>query len=143
MPNRPVARSKLEAEGDLIVFTNQFGPGVGIGTNGGSAKASGHGFGKIFFHLFYEQDGVTNTDLYFDGLNANAFHSSVVISNNTPTTFDIYNQQAPVTGDGTFNHKWTVITGKVTISGKSHGGIPEPGLPLPPTNPPPPEISSP
>src|ERR1039457_6002854 len=41
------------------------------------------GFGKIFFHLFNEQNGITNTDLYFDGHSTSESHSSsILITNN-------------------------------------------------------------
>ena len=152
--DRAVVRSELEAKGELIVFTNEFGPEVGISNNSGSIKVGGGNFGKIFFHLFYERDGVTNTDLYFDGLNAIEFHSNRVLASNKITGYGITSEQAPVTGDGTLNLEWTVIKGKVTSSWKEHGGIAVPSrppimnpppIPFPPpsTNRPPPSIFSP
>ncbi len=75
-------------------------------------------FGKIFFHLFNEQNGVTNTDLYFDGLNTTKSHSTTVITINQTILSQTINEEAPVTGDGTFNDEWTVVKGKVTGSAK-------------------------
>jgi len=140
--DRTVVRSELEVKGKLIAFTNEFGPGVGISGNSGSISAQGSDIGEISFHLFFEQDGVTNTDLYFDGLNATEFHSIRVLTANKSTVYDITSEQAPVTGDGTFDSTWTVIKGKVTSSWKEHGGIgiPRPAQPpifAPITNPPP------
>ena len=134
--DRTVVRSRLEGKGDVITFTNEFGPEVGIGGNGGSIRVRGSNFGKIFFHLFYERDGVTNTDLYFDGLNAVEFLSNRVITTNRNTGFGVTSEQAPVTGDGLFNLEWTVIRGRVTSSWKEHGVIPRPFL-SPLTNRPP------
>ena len=75
-------------------------------------------FGKIFFHLFNEQNGITNTDLYFDGLNTIESHSNTIITTNKITVYGTTSEQAPVTGDGTFNDEWTVVKGKVTGSVK-------------------------
>ena len=127
--DRTVFRSELEGKGELIVFTNELGPGVGISGSNSSISVSGSNFGKIFFHLFYEQDGITNTDLYFDGLNATEFHSSTILTTNKSSVYDIASEQAPVTGDGTLDNTWTVIKGKVTSSWKEHGGIPRPAQP--------------
>ena len=74
--------------------------------------------GKIFFHLFNEQNGVTNTDLYFDGLNTTKSRSTTVITTNQTILQIIIDEEAPVTGDGTFNDEWTVVKGKVTGSAK-------------------------
>jgi len=143
--DHPVGKSKLEAEGDLIVFTNEFGPGVGIGTNGGSLKAGGNNLRKVFFHLFYEQDGITNTDFYFDGLDEIEYRSDRVTFAATTsgyriTGYDNASGKAPVTGDGTFNLEWTVIKGKVTSLSKQSGVIipipPQPPIFPPATNPP-------
>ena len=75
---------------------------------------AGTEFGKIFFHLFDEQNGITNTDLYFDGLNTIKFHSNMASTTNTIAEHGTASEQAPVTGDGTFNDEWTVVKGKVT-----------------------------
>jgi hypothetical protein len=87
-------------------------------------------FGKIFFHLFDEQNGITNTDLYFDGLNTIKFHSYVASTTNEITEHGTTSEQAPVTGDGTFDDEWTVVKGKVTGSMKwKENLIPFPPLP--------------
>jgi hypothetical protein len=91
-------------------------------------------FGKIFFHLFNEQNGVTNTDLYFDGLNTTKSRSTTMVITTNKTILQTINEEAPVTGDGTFNDEWTVVKGKVTGSGKQEL------VPLILTNPPPPII---
>jgi hypothetical protein len=80
--------------------------------------AAGTDFGKIFFHLFNEQNGIINTDLYFDGLNTIKFHSITILITNKITGYGTTSEQAPVTGDGTFNDEWTVVKGKVTGSAK-------------------------
>ena len=82
---------------------------------------AGTDFGKIFFHLFDEQNGITNTDLYFDGLNATEFHSNTILTTNKLTMHETTSERAPVTGDGTFNDEWTVVKGKVTGSMKWNG----------------------
>jgi len=136
-----VVRSKMEGKGEIIVLTENapFGPGIGIGSSGGSISSSGTNFGRIFFHLFNEQNGITNTDLYFDGLNAIEFHSNTTVTTNKITEYEIRSEQAPVTGDGTFNDEWTVVKGKVTGSMEwKENLIPFPGLPIIPTNWPPP-----
>jgi hypothetical protein len=79
---------------------------------------AGTEFGKIFFHLFDEQNGITNTDLYFEGLNTIKFHSNMASTTNTIAEHGTASEQAPVTGDGTFNDEWTVVKGKVTGSEK-------------------------
>jgi hypothetical protein len=81
-------------------------------------SGTGTGFGKIFFHLFNEQNGVTNTDLYLDGLNTVESHSISILISNKITEHGTTSEQAPVTGDGTFNDEWTVVKGKVTGSEK-------------------------
>ena len=98
---------------------------------------AGTEFGKIFFHLFDEQNGITNTDLYFEGLSTIEFHSSMASTTNKIAEHGTASEQAPVTGDGTFNDEWTVVKGKVTGSEKweLHGIIA--GPPMPPTNWPP------
>jgi hypothetical protein len=80
--------------------------------------AAGTDFGKIFFHLFNEQNGIINTDLYFDGLNTIKFHSITILITNKITGYGTTSEQAPVTGDGTFNDEWTVVKGNVTGSAK-------------------------
>jgi hypothetical protein len=75
-------------------------------------------FGMVFFHLFDEQNGITNTDLYFEGLNTIKFHSNMASTTNKITEQGTTSEQAPVTGDGTFNDEWTVVKGKVTGSEK-------------------------
>jgi hypothetical protein len=57
----------------------------------------------------------------------------MVITTNK-TILQTINEEAPVTGDGTFNDEWTVVKGKVTGSGKQEL------VPLILTNPPPPII---
>ena len=79
---------------------------------------AGTEFGKIFFHLFDEQNGITNTDLYFEGLNTIKFHSNMASTTNKIAEHGTTSEQAPVTGDGTFNDEWTVVKGKVTGSEK-------------------------
>jgi hypothetical protein len=137
-----VFRSKVEVKGKLIAFTitNEIGSGIGIdGGSSGTTSDSGSNFGKIFFHLFEEQNGITNTDLCFEGLNAIEFHSNTVYTTNKITEYEIRSEQAPVTGDGTFNDEWTVVKGKVTGSMEwKENLIPFPGLPIIPTNWPPP-----
>ena len=93
--------------------------------------AAGTDFGKIFFHLFNEQNGIINTDLYFDGLNTIKFHSITILITNKITGYGTTSEQAPVTGDGTFNDEWTVVKGKVTGSAKlePYGIIAGPNLP--------------
>jgi hypothetical protein len=98
-------------------------------------------FGKIFFHLFDEQNGITNMDLYFDGLNTIKVHSKMITTTNKITEHGTTSEQAPVTGDGTFNGEWTVVKGKVTGSEKWElYGIAGPSIP--PTNRPSPIINT-
>jgi hypothetical protein len=93
--------------------------------------AAGTDFGKIFFHLFNEQNGIINTDLYFDGLNTIKFHSITILITNKITGYGTTSEEAPVTGDGTFNDEWTVVKGQVTGSAKwePYGIIAGPNLP--------------
>jgi len=86
--------------------------------NEGPSSSAETQFGKIFFHLFNEQNGVTNADLYFDGLNATKSRSTRVITTNKTILHQTINEEAPVAGDGTFNNEWTVVKGKVTGSAK-------------------------
>jgi hypothetical protein len=79
---------------------------------------AGTEFGKIFFHLFDEQNGIIKTDLYFEGLSTIEFHSSMASTTNKIAEHGTASEQAPVTGDGTFNDEWTVVKGKVTGSEK-------------------------
>jgi hypothetical protein len=103
--------------------------------------AAGTDFGKIFFHLFNEQNGIINTDLYFDGLNTIKFHSITILITNKITGYGTTSEEAPVTGDGTFNDEWTVVKGKVTGSEKWElYGIAGPSIP--PTNRPSPIINT-
>lgn len=80
---------------------------------GGSRKED-H-FGMIFFFLFSEQNGVTTTDLSFQGFAAAKLVESF---GSTKETFGVHDA-ALVAGDGTLNSKWTVVKGKVTGFGKS------------------------
>jgi hypothetical protein len=80
---------------------------------GGSRKED-H-FGMIFFFLFSEQNGVTTTDLSFQGFDAAKLVESFGSTNDTFGVDDA----ALVAGDGTLNSRWTVIKGKVTGFGKS------------------------
>ena len=102
-------------------------------------SGTGTGFGKIFFHLFNEQNGITNTDLYFDGLNTVESHSITILITNTITEHGTASEQAPVTGDGTFDDEWTVVKGNVTGSEKwERYGI----ATIMPTNLPPPILTN-
>jgi hypothetical protein len=86
--------------------------------NGGSQTQTSSG--KIFFHLYYQQDGIITTDLYFDGLGVSNFSKKIVNTTETMTRRD----SIPVTGDGTFNMGiWTVVNGGVTGSGKWVGPL--------------------
>jgi hypothetical protein len=73
-------------------------------------------YGKIFFHLFSEQNGYATTDLSFDGLDVTDF----IPKDNVVFQSDV----APVTGTGFMNLIPTVITGQVTGSGKWGAGPP-------------------
>jgi hypothetical protein len=93
-------------------------------------------FGKVFFHLFNEQNGITNTDLCFDGLNVIKDHFKTIFATNNITSHNTICEKAQVTGDGTFNLEWTVIKGEVTSSSKGNsvltgGPVPLPLLPEP------------
>jgi hypothetical protein len=74
-------------------------------------------YGKVFLHLFSEQNGITNTDLYLDGLDAADTNEHTVNATITVTG----SESAWVTGDGTFNNTWVVIKGRVTGFGKWSG----------------------
>lgn len=89
-------------------------------------------FGKIFFHFFNEQNGITNTDLYFDGLNTIESHFNSILTANKIIEYGTASEQAPVTGDGTFNNEWTVVKGKVTgsIKWKENLILLQPGPPI-------------
>jgi hypothetical protein len=101
---------------------------------------AGTDFGMIFFHLFDEQNGITNTDLYFEGLNTIEFHSNMASTTNKITEHGTTSEQAPVTGDGTFNDEWTVVKGNVTGSEKWE--LYEIARLLMPTNRPPPILTN-
>ena len=70
--------------------------------------------GKMFFHLFIEQNGIINIDFYFDGLGVAKLNRNVV---NTTVTLS-RSDTIPVTGDGTFGDIPMVAKGNVTGSGK-------------------------
>ncbi|MGD0745593.1 MAG: hypothetical protein ABSA45_10595 [Verrucomicrobiota bacterium] len=84
----------------------------------GGLKSQTH-FGMIFFHLFAEDNGMTNTDLTFDGLNTSEWNieekQDIPFP---PITIIIGRDVATVAGDGIFNGIWTVVEGNVTGSGK-------------------------
>jgi hypothetical protein len=91
--------------------------GKTVDTTTGEFQTQTH-FGMIFFNLFSEQDGIINTDLYFEGLDAADTSEHIVNSTDTITWRDT----ASVGGDGTLNAAiWTVVKGKVTGSGKRKG----------------------
>jgi hypothetical protein len=119
-----VFSSKNESENVRLAKTNESPASVYFNSG------TGTGFGKIFFHLFNEQNGVTNADLCFDGLNTVESHSMTIRINNKITGYGTASEKAPVTGDGTFNDKWTVVKGKVTGSEKweLHGIIAGPPI---------------
>ena len=102
-------------------------------------------YGMVFFHLFIEQDGVTNTDLSFAGLDVVDNHSHFVQFTNPVPTFANDSSQMketiPVTGDGVFDENWSVVEGTVTshqeIKGNPPRGSPIPMPPSPPPLPPP------
>jgi hypothetical protein len=77
-------------------------------------------YAKVFFHLFSEQNGITYTDLNFDGLDKTDFQAD---KNN----IIIQSDEASVTGDGHFTdgleqigtlEHMIVITGQMTGSGQ-------------------------
>ncbi len=69
--------------------------------------------GKIFLHLFSEQNGVTNTDLYIDGLDTVVYRVAGDYS-----SYTIVSDSAPVNGDGSFmDGTWTVVTGQISGTG--------------------------
>ena len=84
-------------------------------------------FGKIFFHLFNEQNGITNTDLCFDGLNVIESHFTTIVTPNNITLHHNTSEKAQVTGDGTFNLEWTVIKGEVNSSSEGNSVLGGPG----------------
>jgi hypothetical protein len=84
-------------------------------------------YGKIFFHLFNEQNGITNTDLCFDGLNVIETHSNMIGTSKGFTLHSTTSEQAPVTGDGIFDLEWTVIQGEVTSSSERNQILSGPG----------------
>ena len=92
-------------------------------------------YGLIFFHLFEEQNGNTNTDLYFEGLNISAVHSDLTITNSRYLVTDSsrVRGQMSVIGDGVFNGKWTVVDGEVSDSGnvELRGLVQQVNLPFP------------
>jgi len=97
--------------------------------------SDGNSYGLIFFHLFEEQNGSTNADLYFEELNAGEFHSDLTATTNKIIIMDNsrVSGQAAVTGDGVFNGKWAVVEGEVTVSANLElKGIVSPTLLSPP-----------
>jgi hypothetical protein len=103
-------------------------------------SVDGTRYGMVFFHLFIEQDGVTNTDLSFAGLDVDDFHSHFIQFSNTIPAFtnSFYGtkETIPVTGDGVFDETWSVVEGTVTgqleLKGIPPFGVPAPPSPLPP-----------
>lgn len=112
-------------------------------TPGGASQHSVDGthYGMVFFHLFIEQDGITNTDLSFAGLDAADFHSYFTQSSNTVPAFanSFYRtkETIPVIGDGVFGETWSVVRGTVT-SLLVQKGAPPMGAPI--LMPPPPPL---
>ena len=84
-------------------------------------------FGKVFFHLFNEQNGITNTDLCFDGLNVIESHFTTIVTTSNITRHYNTSEKAQVTGDGTFNLEWTVIKGEVNSSSEGNSVLGGPG----------------
>ena len=132
---------------NVVYFTFDFDTPV-VGRKSASLEKSKEWFyfgtqiqvGRIFFHLFNEQNGVTNTDLIFDGLSVVKLYSTGETTTNRVTLHTATSEQASVAGDGTFNLKWTVVKGYVTSSGTRNGlllpptpGFPSPAEPQPPT----------
>lgn len=120
---------------------------------GGASEYSAEGthYGMAFFQLFIEQDGVTNTDLSFAGLNTTDYRSYFIQSSNSVPVFShsFYQmkQTIPVMGDGVLDETWSVVRGTVTSRLVTKGGpavgvpiSPPPPAPLPPPTilPPPP-----
>lgn len=101
-------------------------------------------YGMVFFHLFIEQDGVTNTDLSFAGLNVADYHSHFLRLSNTVPTFTNSSYQMKETisvmGDGVFDETWSAVQGTVTSLLETKGGpavgAPIPMPPRPPLQPP-------
>lgn len=82
-------------------------------TNRNTTTDSQTHYQKVWFQLFSEQNGVTNTDLSFDGLDTFTSKANIVKSH------AIYNQgdDISVTGDGPFQDgTWTIVTGDVSGS---------------------------
>jgi len=90
-------------DADPVVF-------AGMENNNHSMIVMQTSYGKVFFHLFIEQNGIANTDLSFDGLDTTEY-------NLTRNYIVIQSDEASVTGDGAYNGTWTVVTGNVTGSG--------------------------
>lgn len=112
---------------------------------GGGLKYSTEGshFGMVFFHLFIERDGLTNTDLSFAGLDVANYHSHFIQSSNTvPTSANSFSrtkETIPVMGDGMLEETWSVVQGTVTSLLVTEGG-PAAGVPI---SPPPPRLPPP
>jgi hypothetical protein len=111
-----------QGETNFGYFTVGFNPTVFSGkavnkSNGGSQMQTSSG--KVFFHLYYQQNGIPTTDFYFDGLGASKFSKKIVDITETMTQWD----KIPITGDGTFDSTWTVVNGKVTGAGKWKGPL--------------------
>ena len=105
-------------------------------------NTEGTGFGMVFFQLLNEQDGTNQTDLSFAGLRAGDFNSSMLESNTPSGTVPFHlhlisNNRESVTGDGTLDGIWTVVTGQVSSSSEFTGHFPPPPPFLPPQMPPP------
>ena len=99
---------------DLTVFAS----GKWKSARTGGLQSQTH-FGMIFFHLFAEDNGMTNTDLTFDGLNTSELNIEEIQDVPfPPITIIIGRDVATVAGDGIFNGIWTVVEGNVTGSGK-------------------------
>jgi hypothetical protein len=113
---------------------------------GGASEHSigGTRYGMVFFQLFIEQDGVTNADLSFAGLNTADFRSHFIQSSNVVPAFTDYSYQTKETmsvmGDGVFDEAWSVVEGTVTsqleLKGISPVGTPIMPPPQPPPQPP-------
>jgi len=84
--------------------------------NNTSQHVSQTQYRKIFFHVFNEQNGVTNTDLAFDGLDKAELNEQI----KTTDTIN-WKDDAEINGDGTFVGTLLVFKGQVTGSGKWNG----------------------
>jgi hypothetical protein len=101
-------------------------------------------FRKVYYHLFNEQNGATNTDLAFDGLSVVDACLTTAGATNPATVIGSACEQETVAGDGTFNLNWTVVSGRVTTWWRLYPPGPLPIMPNPfPTNSPPPIILNP